>query len=174
MSGVVACTGCGGAVPDVQGPTHAYVPSSPGCWQVYNRMLEREYAEFGYPAIHRLTVDAYMAQHADGMESDRRQRQSVAAHLCCLHLVHEKGVSLEAAGLALAEMVRQRPVWPLLTAPSRPASVTVVDVAGATTLAEHTRRVEGWARSVWESWTPSHGVIADLVSHLAPASRTQR
>jgi pimeloyl-ACP methyl ester carboxylesterase len=30
---VKACPGCGALVPDIDGPVHTYVPSSPGCWK---------------------------------------------------------------------------------------------------------------------------------------------
>lgn len=34
----VACVGCRGMVPDVEGPTHPYMQASPGCWQLYGEL----------------------------------------------------------------------------------------------------------------------------------------
>lgn len=32
------CVGCGASVPDVEGPVHPYMESSPGCWQWYGEL----------------------------------------------------------------------------------------------------------------------------------------
>ena len=73
------CAGCGALVPVTDGPTHPYIGASPGCWAIYGEVLAREYGEYAYPPVHRLTVDAYAAQHP-GVPS-RRSIQSVAIHL---------------------------------------------------------------------------------------------
>jgi hypothetical protein len=76
----VSCRWCGALGPDVSGPVHKYVPSAPGCWQIFGQLQADESLRFGYPPVHRLVVDAYMAQHP-GDGSDRRDRQSVFVHL---------------------------------------------------------------------------------------------
>jgi hypothetical protein len=152
-------SGCGAPVPQSEGPTHKYVVASPGCWAVYGTLLAREYGAFHYPAVHRLTVDAYMAQHPGNAEHDRRQRQSVAVHLCALCLAIEGGLPLPQVTEELGRLTRQRSDWPLLSAPLAPHWLTVVDVIGAADLAEHTARVERWAHSVWEAWAPHHATI---------------
>ena len=80
------CFACGGSFVAVEGPTHQYMASSPGCWNAYGEVLAREYENpmlFG--AVHRLTVDAYALQHP-GDASDRRARQSVWVHYAALYL----------------------------------------------------------------------------------------
>src|SRR5678816_4348633 len=57
------CIGCGGLVPQMDGPTHRYMDSSPGCWHVYGEVLAREYGDQAFRVAHRLTVDSYAVQH---------------------------------------------------------------------------------------------------------------
>jgi len=45
------------------GPAHAYMLSSPGCWAAYGELLAREYSDSAYRRLHRLSVDAYALQH---------------------------------------------------------------------------------------------------------------
>lgn len=40
--GYKACVGCGGLFPEMDGPTHRYMESSPGCWAAYGEVLARE------------------------------------------------------------------------------------------------------------------------------------
>ena len=85
------CVGCGALVPEIEGPTHRYLGASPGCWAVYGEVLEKEYGDYlRYAPVHRLTVDAYAAQHP-GVPSPQ-SIQSVAVHLIRLHLVLERGL----------------------------------------------------------------------------------
>jgi len=99
------CPGCGRRFPGYSSPVHPYIGSSAGCWAVYGQLLEREYGEFGYPDVHRLTVDAYAAQHP-GMPY-RQSIQSVAIHLISLHLVLERGASAATVTQAIRAAVRR-------------------------------------------------------------------
>ena len=74
-----ACFGCGALVPKKNGPTHQYIGASPGCWEIFGEVLAKEYEEYDYPPVHRLTVDAYAAQHP-GTPS-KKSIQSVAIHV---------------------------------------------------------------------------------------------
>jgi Family of unknown function (DUF5946) len=152
------CVGCGALVPAIDGPTHPYIGASPGCWAIYGEVLAKEYGEYGYPAVHRLTVDAYAAQHP-GVPG-RRSIQSVAVHLISLHLILERGYGPEKAAAAIRKALdtrRQEFVW--LDPPDSPGAVTVLDVLEARDLAEHTERVMEWAASVWEAWEPHHHTV---------------
>src|SRR2546426_1032303 len=101
------CVGCGALVPAVDGPIHPYIGASPGCWRTYGEVLAREYGEYAYPAVHRLTVDAYAAQHP-GVPG-RRSSQSVAVHLMSLCLVLEQGLEPGAATRAIGHIMVGRP-----------------------------------------------------------------
>lgn len=76
----IQCYGCGALVPNFEGSTpHPYIGASAGCWSIYGEILAKEFGEYEYPSIHRLTVDAYCVQHPG--TSSRKSIQSVAVHL---------------------------------------------------------------------------------------------
>lgn len=160
------CAGCGASYPKSDGPTHPYIGASAGCWAVYGEVLAREYGEFAYPPIHRLTVDAYATQHP-GTPS-RRSIQSVAIHLISLHLVLERGLEARAATEAIGRAVRRGGfVW--LEPPASRGELAILDVRDAVDLPDHVRRVESWARSVWSAWS----FHADRVRRWAGADPTR-
>ena len=79
----------------MEGPTHRYMQSTPGCWAAFGRVLAREYEDQRYFEVHRLTVDAYAVQHP-GIPG-RQSIQSVAFHLVRLGLFQENGFFEETA-----------------------------------------------------------------------------
>jgi hypothetical protein len=163
------CPGCGGLFADTDGPTHAYIGASPGCWAVYGKVLAKEYGEYRYPAVHRLTVDAYAAQHP-GTPS-RRSIQSVAGHLISLYLVLKRGLDAKRATAAIREAVAQSGRFLWLEPPPSLGALTVLDVARAADLAEHVRLVEQWANSVWDAWAEHHETIRKWALMLLPEGK---
>lgn len=159
----ISCIGCGASVPDVDYP--AWRPkkypeaTSSGCWKLYcEGILVREYGEWNYPPIHRLTVDAYAAQHP-GRETPQTT-QSVIIHLTSIDLVLHERFSSEAAAEKTGQLIEHhRDGFSWLEPPENRGAVTVVDVAGAHDLAEHTELVEEWAQSVWNAWEKHHPAI---------------
>lgn len=153
------CPGCGGLFPDTDAPgsAHAYLGASHGCWAVYCDILAKEYGEYKYPEVHRLTVDSYAAQHP-GTPS-RQSIQSVAGHLISLYLVLERGMNAKRATAAIRKAIEQSHHFMWLPPPPSLGALTVLDVVGAKNIDEHTSRVQQWARSVWETWTPHHQTI---------------
>ena len=153
------CFGCGARVPDEEGPTHRYLGASPGCWRLYGEVLGREYADYGrFAPVHRLTVDAYAAQHP-GTPSPQ-SIGSVAAHLIRLHLQLERGLPYDRANdamLGISSRSKEDFVW--LDPPGNLGDVTVLDVLDAGDPGEHVDRVRGWAASVWEAWAPHHETV---------------
>lgn len=152
----ISCPGCHALVPDLDGPTHAYLGAAPGCWAVFGEVLAREYGEWAYPAIHRLTVDAYAAQHPGA--PSRQTIQSVAVHLIGLHLHLERGLGNAAIARAMSNATRRHDlVW--LDPPPAWQTLTILDVQQAGDLAEHERRVRQWAEGVWLAWAAHHETI---------------
>lgn len=150
------CPGCGLRAPVHHGPTHPYVVSSPACWAAYGEVLAREYQDQGYGALHQVTVDAYAVQHPGVPE--RRSIQSVALHLITLCLVMEDGADPQA-GPRLHQRLAARASFHWLEPPRPNGSLTVADVAEATTAADHLRLVEAWARDVWQAWERHHAIV---------------
>ena len=88
---LTACPGCGALVPDIDGPTHAYLGASPGCWAAWGAFQARSSASPAIAAVQPLAVDVYAVPHP-GL-AERRAIQSVWAHLVSLCLILERGRS---------------------------------------------------------------------------------
>jgi hypothetical protein len=153
----ICCIGCGGLVPRMDGPTHRYMESSPGCWYLYGQVLAREYGDLAFAALHRLTVDAYAVQHP-GRPSPQAI-QSVCVHLLSLCLVVERDLAVTYATRVMGEATRAKERFFWLTPPASLGAVTVADVAGAATPDEHEERVREWAKSAWCAWAEHHATV---------------
>lgn len=153
------CAGCGALVPDVDGPTHRYFGASPGCWEVYGKVLAREYGDYSrFAPVHRLTVDAYAAQHP-GTPSPQAVR-SVGVHLIRLHLQLERGLPHDhanAAMLHISSRLKKNFLW--LDPPPHPGDLTVLHVRDVGDPDDHIKRVREWAWSVWKAWFPHHDTV---------------
>jgi hypothetical protein len=159
----IPCIGCGAEVPDDDYPmshTEKYPDArSPGCWKIYTEeVLAREYGEWAYPDIHRLTVDAYACQHT-GKETPQTT-QSVNVHLLAIYLVLCKDYSFSAATDAMKTLIdNHKGEFSWLAPPENLGDMTIVDIAAADTLEEHTELVHEWARTVWQAWSDHHEEI---------------
>ena len=153
----IRCVGCGGLVPEMNGPTHRYLESSPGCWNLYGLVLAREYSDPAFAALHRLTVDSYAVQHPG--RPSAQTTQSVCLHLISLHLVLERGLSGEYATRVMGEAARKKARFSWLEPPSTLGVVTVRDLAGLDTPPQHEAGVRAWAESAWSAWAEHHETV---------------
>jgi hypothetical protein len=135
--------------------------SSPGCWAAYGRVLAREYQEQAYYRLHRLSVDAYAAQHPG--EDNAQARNSVGIHLSRLCLLLELGWPMERANEAMVEISAKKRSYLWLEPPEFLGERTVKDVLEAATPAEHEARVQEWAKSVWAAWSEHHATVRGWV-----------
>ncbi|HLZ00297.1 MAG TPA: DUF5946 family protein [Candidatus Angelobacter sp.] len=160
---ITACPGCGVLLPEESGPTHRYAESSATCWKVYGEVLAREYSDPVYLAVHRLTVDAFAAQHPG--QPSPQSIQSVAVHLISLRLIFERGYTAQQATSAIGQAVAKgKGKYAWLTPPSFAGRLTVADVHKATNAEEHIRFVRAWAESVWKAWSPHHDTVREWAS----------
>jgi len=163
----IRCVGCGALVPDIVGPTHPYMESSPGCWQTYGEVLAREYSNPDFRTLLRLTADTFAVQHPGQPSS--QSIQSVCGHLMSLFLILERAASFSYADRALELALRETGRFRWLTPPSSLGEITVVDVRGSTSPAEHDQKVRAWARSTWSAWAPHHDTIREWISSFLEA-----
>lgn len=154
---MIECKGCGGLFEDIQGPTHRYMESSPGCWAAYGEVLVREYSDPAYYGVHRLTVDAYAVQHPG--QPSPQSIQSVAVHLISLYLVLERNVDMQRATLAMQTAIKPKGRFVWLTPPPSLGSITVADVHQAKKIEEHLALVRTWVVSAWTAWSPHQATI---------------
>ena len=150
------CPDCGARFPAIDGPTHAYVGGSAGCWAAFGELGARE-VELGISGPHRLSVHAYMAQHP-GREG-RRQAQSVGIHLMVLAAVLERGLSVADAVAAMPGWLRGKPTWPWLEPPIGPYGATVQDVSLAVDRPQLESEVRRWAEAVWAGWSDHQATV---------------
>lgn len=161
MANFVTCPGCGAYVEAVDGPGHEYLGTIPGCWKVYTMVLEREYGEYQSPEdTHRLTVDAYAAQHP-GAPGPKVQH-SMNLHLMSLYMGLEMGASNQAIMEARQRLTESGDEMLWLDPPKSRGKRTVLDVLRATSLDAHVAAVEAWAAEVWTAWAPHHSHAAAL------------
>ncbi len=153
---LIRCVGCGALVPDIEGPTHEYMLSAPGCWATFNEVAVQQY-EIASFDLRRMAVDAYAVQHPG--TSDRRAVQSVAVHLISLYFVLERGLRPTEATdkMRQALLDKSRFVW--LQPPQSMGEITVVDVVNIIDPVEHEAIVKRWAYSAWEAWSAHHAKI---------------
>jgi glyoxylase-like metal-dependent hydrolase (beta-lactamase superfamily II) len=158
------CCGCGEEFPEITGPTHDYMLSSPGCWEAYGRVLAREYESLPHAQLHRLTVDAYAVQHP-GVDG-RQARNSVGIHLSRLCLIFDCGWPIERANDAMQAITAKKQQYPWLTPPNGCGTVTVRDVLETQNASDHLGAVERWARSAWQAWAEHHATVHEWVEEL--------
>ncbi|MFI5242093.1 MAG: DUF5946 family protein [Gemmatimonadales bacterium] len=165
------CFSCGALVPDIVGPTHEYMLSSPGCWQCYGELLAMEYEPSFYnPNIHRITVDSYAVSHPGTPE--RRAIQSVNVHLVSLYCVFEQRLPGKQATKIIKALVddseiTKRLSW--LAPPDFSEAMVVTDVLRAGNREDHERLVTAWGQSLWNAWKERH--LPTIESTAAPLLR---
>ena len=168
------CFSCGGEYPDIEGPVHRYMKSSPGCWAVYGEVLTREYSNPAYFEVHRLTVDAYAVQHPGS--TDRQSIQSIGVHLIRLCLFLEHGLTAENANDAMLEAGKYKHTFKWLEPPESIGVITAADVYKAKNIEEHKYMVRAWALSSWDAWSKHHDTIRAWLpaQQVAPADAKKR
>ena len=162
---LVACPDCGARFPPLDGPTHAYVGGSPGCWAAFGELGVRE-LELGIAGPARLSAHVYMVQHP-GREG-RRQAQSVGIHLMVLGAVLERRQPTAVAVAAMNGWLRGGPAVPWLNPPGRQGTRTIRDVPLDADRPAHEAAVRAWAESVWASWSAEHATIRRWLDRGGP------
>jgi hypothetical protein len=128
--------------------------------------LAREYASPALMNVHRLTVDAYAAQHPGRPQP--RSIQSVWVHLAGLYLTLDRGLSHDFARRVIASLTSLLDPLPWLGPPSDLGAVTVKHVHEAVQSDAHCAAIHQWAESVWAAWRPHHRSVS-LVADAAAA-----
>jgi uncharacterized protein DUF5946 len=152
------CPECGAAVPQ----------GREACQKLFDEVLAREFGDYRYARMHRLTVDVYALQHpAEYM----RSAKSYAAHLTGMYAALETGGTAEI-NRAVQQWLNGSKVFPRPDnpAPRQRGVLTIAHVHEAAEPEDHLRRVHEWARSAWEAWRAYHQLAAEWV-RLATANR---
>jgi uncharacterized protein DUF5946 len=161
------CPGCG-VVGAADGPTDPYGGASPACWALFLEVTAREYGALRYPAVHRLVVDAYMAQHPG--YATPAGRRSVVVHLVGLCLTLERDLDDAHVRRIMGSVFPGKPdVAPLAPVPPL-GEVTVASMLDAPDLDAHVARARAWAQAVWRAWAPFHAQVRAWADHRQKAT----
>jgi hypothetical protein len=155
------CPDCKIVLPKNDGGPHAYLGASPSCWALYGDLLAREYNDPAYMTVHRMTVDAYCAQHPG--KPERRTIQSINVHLVGLFLTVERDTPGDFARSVIGSLIENysdRFRW--LNAPLSLGEITVQDILVAKDACSHQTLTRQWAASVWQAWSQFHVHIRTL------------
>ena len=160
----VECVGCGGQVPDVDGPIHRYMTASPGCWQAYTELMAG-----GLPpsAASGLAVDAYAVTHP-GLAGPQ-STPSVWIHLVTLCCALERGWPMERTIFLRRLGAESFRGWPWLEQPERMGDVTAIDVARALRAGDGSAAAEltrSWVHGAWAAWGNHHRAVRARASEL--------
>jgi hypothetical protein len=161
---VERCFSCSAPVPRIEGPTHAYLLSSPGCWKLFGELLDTLRGEDAIGSSLQDAVDAYAVQHPG--TPGRREAQSVHVHLASLHLGLERGLDASARRAAMQVLLRGRPAFTWLEPPSFARSLTIADAVACRSPAARREAVAAWAASAWEAWKPHRTAVVGIVARI--------
>jgi hypothetical protein len=132
-----------------------------GCRELFEEVIAREFSDYRYGRIHRLTVDAYSLQHPDAY---MRSAKSFAAHLtgmCAAFEYESPSVINQVVQKWLSTNPKiEKPVQ----LPQRRGDIGISHVRDAGDADEHVKRVREWARDVWEAWVEHHDLARRLIS----------
>lgn len=158
------CPGCRGNFSQLPMPRQitSYTGASPRCWQAYNALINKQFQNEQYFPAHRMTIDAYAAQHP-GDQSDPKARQSANLHLISLYLYFEKDFSEKQVISIFQDLIPLRENWPEIKALENPKWLTVLDLLHSKEgdAKKHLALVKKWAKSVWEAYASQHETIIE-------------
>jgi hypothetical protein len=164
----IECVGCGGCVPDVDGPIHRYMTASPGCWRAYTELMA---GNLPPSRLSALAVDAYAVTHP-GIAGPQ-STPSVWIHLVTLCCVLERGWSIERAVFLRRLGADSFRAWPWLPRPEAMGDVTAVDLKAAIDRGDGATAVDltgRWVGGAWAAWSDQHPAVrsraTELVSRL--------
>jgi hypothetical protein len=147
-----ACPGCGRKFPNQSLEASDQYNASGECEKLYHELSAYLMMNPDITFRTQHAVDAYGAQHSGRLVKNIR----TAFSLIGLYLALECDYSGRRVQKAHLELVQKNIQWPSFDLPSRPYSLSVVDVLA---IEEGTNRYEmlmKWAKDVWNTWEQYH------------------
>ena len=137
-----------------------------GCLKLFEEILAREFSDYRYGRIHRLTVDAYSLQHPDKY---MRSGKSFAAHLTgmCAALESEDALTINQTVQKWMSKNPKIDKPARLPNPKQRGRLTVAYVHSAADADEHVKRVREWAQDVWAAWSAHHELARRLINEAS-------
>lgn len=129
------------------------------CKEIFEMILAKEFTDFRYAKVHRLTVDTYALQHP---EIYMISPKSFAAHLTGMCCAMEYGNDPELLRL-LQKWLNGKKHLEKPQVLEKTGSMAISHVANARDAAEHTRLVNEWATDVWHAYHVYHDLARDWI-----------
>jgi hypothetical protein len=137
---------------------------------MFDEVLAKEFSDYRYGRVHRLTVDTYSLQHP---ETYMKSAKSFAAHLTGMCCAMEYGND--------PDLLRLLQQW--LNGPRDLSQPEILTRFGALTIAhvmkakdgpEHIRLVKEWAKETWSAYGVYHGLAKEWIETAKQESTGQR
>lgn len=142
-----------------------------GCRVLFEEILAREFSDYRYGRIHRLTVDTYSLQHPDAY---MKSGKSFVAHLTGMCAAFEFEDTL-ALNQAVQKWLSTNPkIQKPAEIPNERGTLMVTYVHAAVDAEQHTKRVREWARDVWAAWSQHHGLAKQLIAEATAGITIRR
>lgn len=140
-----------------------------GCRNMFEEIIAREFSDYRYGRVHRLTVDAYSMQHPDAY---MRSGKSFAAHLTGVCAAIEFADPHELNRAVQAWASRNPQIDKPDHIPERRGSLTVAYIHSSPDAETHVGRVGEWARDVWNAWAEHHDLARELIRTASASAQT--
>ena len=131
------------------------------CRKIFEEIIARQFSDYRYGKIHRLTVDIYSLQHpAEFMRSGK----SFAAHLTgmCAALEYEDAFVINRT---VQQWLSTNPqIEKPVQLPKERGNLTITYIHSAADAEELTKRVNTWAREVWAAWSEHHALARQWIT----------
>ena len=163
----IDCFSCGAKTLNIEGDCHEYMLASPGCYEMFTEVLDREYSDFRYSKAHHYTVDSYAVQHP-GKVTNQKAVNSVGIHLVSLYFLFEKKYDITKSAqvkMEFAQFNKENNVIQPIERPEEFKGLTVFDIWDNEAPDKHFELCKKWAEDSWDSWDNHHETIekwADL------------
>jgi len=149
-----ACEDCGAIVEE----------GTAGCLKLFEEIIAREFSDYRYGRMHRLTVDAYSLQHPD---SYMRSGKSFAAHLTGMCAALERGDSLALNQLVQRWLSTNPQIDKPDHIPEHRGRLNITYIQSSPDADDYVSRVKEWAGDVWAAWVEHHELARQLVDEAA-------
>ena len=140
---VARCAGCG---LNIEGGTE-------GCQRLFEELVGRDFSDVRYGRLHGMLVDTYCLQHPDRYCVSGK---SLAAHLCGLCLIMERGGSRAQPHEPLRRWLDGPKKLDKPRLPARRGSITIAAIRDADGPEAHAVALDRWAKDVWAAYSTVH------------------
>lgn len=129
------------------------------CQELFDIILTKEFSDFRYAKIHRLTVDTYCLQHPDIYMVSAK---SFAAHLTGMCCAMEYGSDTDLLK-SLQKWLNGKKHLEKPEMLKHFGELTISHLTGAKNASEHSKQVQEWAENVWKAYSIYHNLAKDWI-----------